>query len=77
MSEHFPHKVGFTMTEGDFNQFEGAWQLSSTAAGTCLCYDLSVKPPRAMPAALIEHHLRHSITINLLAVRQRTLELAL
>jgi ribosome-associated toxin RatA of RatAB toxin-antitoxin module len=76
MSEQFPHKVGFAMTEGDFNQFEGAWQLSATAEGTHLSYDLSVKPPRAMPAALIEHHLRHNIAINLLAVRQRALELA-
>ncbi len=78
MTENFPQEVGFTMKEGDFKQFQGAWKLQPTAdeQGTQLSYDLSVKPPRAMPAALIEHHICHNLTLNLLAIRQRALEIA-
>jgi len=82
MTENFPYELGFAMKEGDFKQFEGAWKLQSTTdeqSGqpiTQLSYDLSVKPPRAMPATLIEHHICHNLTLNLLAIRQRALELA-
>lgn len=78
MTERFPHEVGFSMQEGDFRQFEGAWKLQPTEdnQSTQLCYDLSVKPPRAMPATLIEHHIRQGLTANMLAIRQRVLEAA-
>lgn len=77
MTENFPHEVGFSMREGDFNQFEGAWQLEPTEGGlTRLSYDLFVKPPRAMPVKLIEHHIRNNLTNNLLAIHKRSLELA-
>ena len=78
MTENFPHELGFAMKEGDFKQFEGAWKLQPTAdaQSTQLSYDLSVKPPRAMPAGLIEHHICHNLTTNMLAIRQRVLELA-
>lgn len=78
MTERFPSEVGFSMQEGDFRQFEGVWKLQPTEdnQSTRLCYDLSVKPPRAMPATLIEHHIRHGLTANMLAIRQRVLEMA-
>ncbi|MEO1623089.1 MAG: SRPBCC family protein [Cyanobacteria bacterium J06632_3] len=78
MTESFPHKVGFSMQEGDFKQFEGAWHLQSLEdkQATLLSYDLFVKPPKAMPATLIERHIRHNLTTNLLAIHQRTLALA-
>jgi len=78
MTERFPHEVGFAMQEGDFRQFEGAWKLhpSEDNQSTRLSYNLSVKPPRAMPAALIEHHIRQNLTANMLAIRKRVLELA-
>jgi ribosome-associated toxin RatA of RatAB toxin-antitoxin module len=78
MTENFPSELGFSMKEGDFKQFEGAWKLQPTddTQSTQLSYELSVKPPRAMPAALIEHHICHNLTLNLLAIRQRVLELA-
>jgi ribosome-associated toxin RatA of RatAB toxin-antitoxin module len=78
MRESFPHELGFTMEEGDFRKFEGVWKLQSADddQSTQLSYDLSVKPPRAMPAALIEHHICHNLTLNLLAIRQRALEMA-
>ena len=78
MTENFPNKVSFCMKEGDFKQFEGAWYLqpSEDKTTTLLSYDLLVKPPLAMPVSLIEKHLCHNLTQNLIAVRQRTLELA-
>ncbi len=78
MTESFPYKVGFSMQEGDFQQFEGAWHLKPTEdeQATLLSYDLFVKPPKAMPISLIERHIRHNLTINLLAIHQRTLALA-
>ncbi|PZO58040.1 MAG: cyclase [Phormidesmis priestleyi] len=79
MTEQFPHEVGFDMKEGDFKMFKGAWKLrpDEDQRGTELSYDLLVKPPRAMPAALIEHHICHNLTTNLLAIRQRTMDLAI
>ena len=78
MTENFPSKLSFCMKEGDFKQFEGAWYLEpdEEKGTTKLSYDLLVKPPLAMPVALIEKHLCHNLTHNLLAVHQRTLELA-
>ena len=78
MTENFPHELGFAMQDGDFKTFEGCWKLqpADDAQSTHLVYDLSVKAPRAMPAGLIEHHLCRNLTLNLLAIRQRTLELA-
>lgn len=78
MTEKFPNELGFVLKEGDFKQFEGTWRLEPTAAGqsTQLSYDLFLKPPRAMPAALIERHICHNLTTNLLAIRQRALEIA-
>ncbi len=76
MTENFPSQLAFTMSEGDFNQFDGTWKLQPTEQGTQLSYEVSVKPPRAMPVALIEHHLCRSITTNLLAIRQHSMKLA-
>ncbi|MEL6937881.1 MAG: SRPBCC family protein [Cyanobacteria bacterium J06598_1] len=78
MTENFPHKVSFCMKEGDFKQFEGAWYLqpSEDKQTTLLSYELLVKPPLAMPSGLIERHLCHNLTQNLMAIHQRTLELA-
>lgn len=76
MTENFPNQIGFTMSEGDFKQFEGTWRLQPTSQGTQLSYEVSVQPPRAMPVALIEHHLCRSITINLLAIREHAMRLA-
>ena len=76
MTENFPNRIGFTMSEGDFKQFEGSWNLQPTAEGTQLSYEVLVTPPRAMPVGLIEHHLCRSITINLLAIRQHSMQAA-
>ena len=76
MTEHFPSQLGFTMNEGDFKQFDGCWKLQPVAEGTQLSYEVSVTPPRAMPVKLIEHHLCRSITVNLLAIRQHSIQAA-
>ena len=78
MTENFPHEIGFSMQEGDFKMFKGAWQLtpSEDQQGTFLSYNLDVKPPLAMPVKLIEHHLKHNLTANLQAIHHRALQLA-
>jgi len=71
MVERFPQEVGFSMVEGDFRLFEGVWRLQPAENGTTtLIYDLVLQPPRAMPAGLIERHIRRDLTQNLGALCQ-------
>jgi ribosome-associated toxin RatA of RatAB toxin-antitoxin module len=76
MVEAFPQELRFSMVEGDFRQFEGKWTLEpvESAQGDVirLGYDLVIRPPRAMPVALIERHIRHDLTRNLQAIGDRT-----
>lgn len=78
MTETFPNEVSFAMKEGDFKHFVGAWKLepSGDNQSTQLSYDLFVKPPLAMPATLIEHHICNNLTANMLAIRTRAMEIA-
>lgn len=80
MVEQFPHRLGFSMVEGDFKSFEGCWTLEPTdnadQAETRLVYELTVCPPRAIPAVLIERHLRRDLAQNLQAIRQHAIALA-
>jgi len=75
MLEVFPKELKFSMVEGDFRQFEGRWLLEPLAggqnSGTQLSYDLLVLPPRAMPAGLIERHIKRDLGENLKAIDAR------
>jgi ribosome-associated toxin RatA of RatAB toxin-antitoxin module len=77
MVEQFPHRLTFEMVEGDFRNFTGAWSLETveTEVGpvTRLCYEVTVVPPRAIPAALIERHLRRDLAQNMQAIRQQAM----
>lgn len=76
MVEQFPNRIGFSMIEGDFKSFEGAWQLeqaSSSGSITRLTYEVIVCPPRAIPALLIERHLCHDLNHNLQAIRKQAI----
>jgi hypothetical protein len=76
MVEACPRELHFSMVEGDFRQFEGKWTLEplqvGQGEGTRLGYDLVIRPPRAMPVALIERHIRHDLSRNLRAISDRT-----
>lgn len=73
MTEQFPQKIGFSMVEGDFKQFNGAWHLVALGPTlTELVYELEVLPPLAMPAGLIERHLSHNLSENLRAIYQQS-----
>ncbi|MBE9156778.1 SRPBCC family protein [Nodosilinea sp. LEGE 06152] len=76
MVEAFPKELRFSMVEGDFRQFEGRWTLEPVVDAqkkvVRLGYDLTIRPPRAMPVALIERHIRHDLTRNLKAISDRT-----
>ena len=78
MTEVFPQEIGFSMVEGDFKKFIGKWSLKPALLGeqmaTVLSYELVVQPPLAMPIQLIEHHLCHNLTQNLLAICDRTIQ---
>ena len=78
MTECFPQEIGFSMVEGDFKSFMGKWRLQPANVGeqmaTVLSYELMVQPPLAMPVSLIERHLCHNLTQNLLAICDRTIE---
>lgn len=72
--EHFPKELRFSLVEGDFRQFEGQWTLEPMAGPTPrtrLGYDLLICPPRAMPAGLIERHIRNDLIRNLHAIGER------
>lgn len=73
--ETFPQDIRFTMVEGDFRKFEGKWTLEPLAISptprTRLGYDLLVCPPRAMPAGLLELHIRQDLGRNLRAIGDR------
>jgi ribosome-associated toxin RatA of RatAB toxin-antitoxin module len=79
MVEVFPQELRFSMVEGDFRQFEGQWQLVPVVTqgilGTRLTYNVLIQPPRAMPAGLIERHIRHDLSQNLKAIGQQTARL--
>ena len=77
MVEQFPHHLGFTMVEGDFKSFEGAWKLEPIGDElTNLIYELNICPPRAIPVLLIERHLCRDLTQNLQAIRQQAMAVA-
>jgi len=79
MVEQFPHLLEFTMVEGDFKSFSGAWKLEkagATDAATRLIYEVKVCPPRAIPVMLIEKHFRRDLTQNLQAIRQHAIAVA-
>lgn len=77
MVEHFPSELQFSMIEGDFRTFDGAWQLEPLPdkTGTLLRYVVTLLPPRAIPIRLIEGTLRRNLTSNLQAIRQRANDL--
>ncbi|MEM6445819.1 MAG: SRPBCC family protein [Cyanobacteria bacterium J06642_2] len=74
MQETYLQRIDFGMTEGDFNEFEGSWELEPVAVDaqphTQLTYVLRLQPPRRMPARLIEGRLRRNLCDNLTAVRR-------
>ena len=78
MTERFPQEIGFSMVEGDFKKFIGRWCLQPAVLegqdATLLSYELIVQPPLAMPVQLIERHICHNLTQNLLAICDRTTE---
>lgn len=75
MEENFPHKIHFSMVEGDFKAFSGSWQLEqwSHADGTetYLTYTVLVLPKRTMPVFAVEQRLCNDLPLNLVSIRLR------
>jgi ribosome-associated toxin RatA of RatAB toxin-antitoxin module len=77
MTEEFPAALRFTMAEGDFKQFSGAWLLEPIAdneAETRLTYVLEVWPKATIPVIAIEQRLKKDLPRNLCAIRDRLAE---
>lgn len=77
MMEQFPNRLSFQMVEGDFKDFQGFWGLetvqTASAPETRLTYDLTVRPPLALPIRLIERHLQRDLAENMQAIRQQAI----
>jgi ribosome-associated toxin RatA of RatAB toxin-antitoxin module len=80
LEEIFPKIINFQMVEGDFKGFSGFWCLEpyslGTEQGTVLCYTIQVWPKLTMPVSIIENRLSKDLQLNLLAIRQRAIELS-
>ncbi len=79
LEEYFPKEINFRMVEGDFKDFSGSWLLEpyffSEHMGTYLCYTVKIWPKRSMPVGIIERRISDDMRLNLLAIRQRVLQI--
>ncbi|MCT0218516.1 SRPBCC family protein [Synechococcus sp. CS-1329] len=65
--------LSFSMRQGDFRRFEGAWQVWGEPTGSRLLYELTVQGRQGMPIGLIEQRLREDLAANLRAVQREAL----
>ncbi|MGK7910237.1 MAG: SRPBCC family protein [Synechococcus sp.] len=63
-------RIDFTMTEGDFIEFFGCWQLSDLGDTTRLSYAITILPPRKMPIQIVQRRLKGDLASNLVAIQQ-------
>ena len=71
MTEDYPHRIDFTIVEGDFKEFSGYWQLTPQEEGTELTYFLEVRPKLTMPVKVLECRLNIDLPRNLVAIYQQ------
>jgi ribosome-associated toxin RatA of RatAB toxin-antitoxin module len=71
LTEYPCDRIDFTMVEGDFQTFTGAWQLEPMENGVYLAYHVTVIPKRTLPIQLIEGRICKDLPVNLLAIRDR------
>ncbi|MBE9231501.1 SRPBCC family protein [Cuspidothrix issatschenkoi LEGE 03284] len=79
LEELFPKLIQFNMVEGDFKGFSGTWCLEprtlNQEQATTLCYTIQVWPKLTMPISIIERRLTKDLQTNLLAIRQRAVQI--
>ncbi len=79
MEEEYPHAIHFAMVEGDFKAFQGSWKLQAIDVEgqlyTHLSYCLTILPKLGFPVQIIENCLGKDLTANLIAIRDRAIEL--
>ena len=75
MVEEFPHRIRFSMVEGDFKAFSGTWEIQPAQnqdhQGTALIYTVQICPTRLIPVKAIEQQLGQDLPRNLLAIRNK------
>lgn len=74
MTEEYPHRINFTIVEGDFKKFAGYWQLTPQEQGTELTYFLEVRPKLTMPVKVLECRLNIDLPRNLVAIYQQAIK---
>lgn len=77
MLEEYPHRLGFTIVEGDFKEFAGYWHLNPLEQGTeltRLTYFLEVRPKLTMPVKILECRLNIDLPRNLVAISQQAVQ---
>jgi ribosome-associated toxin RatA of RatAB toxin-antitoxin module len=71
VEEHKYSRLDFHVVDGDFNVFDGSWQLYPRKGGTLLTYSLSVKPKFFVPGFVVKSVLSHDVPQKLVAIRDR------
>lgn len=76
MVETYLDRLDFTLVDGDFKEFVGAWLLcpEENSTQTRLTYTLTVKPKLAIPVQLVEKRLHTDLPNNLAAIYQEAMK---
>jgi ribosome-associated toxin RatA of RatAB toxin-antitoxin module len=72
-------KLDFHVVDGDFNVFDGAWELYPRAGGraTLLAYRITARPKFFAPGFVVKRVLRRDVPLRLAAIRDRVVNLNL
>ncbi|MBI5836904.1 MAG: SRPBCC family protein [Candidatus Eisenbacteria bacterium] len=79
VEERKGQKLDFHVVDGDFNLFDGAWELFPRQGGhaTLLTYRLTARPRFFAPGFVVKHVLRRDVPQRLAAIRDRVVNLNL
>ncbi|HVP38520.1 MAG TPA: SRPBCC family protein [Candidatus Saccharimonadales bacterium] len=79
VEERRPSRLEFHVVDGDFDVFDGAWELYPRQGGhaTLLSYRLTVRPKFFAPGFAVKHVLRRDVPQRLMAIRDHVVSLNL
>ena len=63
-----PHRIQFSILRGDFNSYDGAWQIDTTTTEPELRLVIAVEPNISAPGSVLDHIVRSSSEKSLLSV---------
>jgi ribosome-associated toxin RatA of RatAB toxin-antitoxin module len=79
VEEHRSSRLDFHVVDGDFNVFDGTWELypRQGGRGTLLTLRLTARPKFFAPGFVVKHVLRRDVPQRLAAIRDRVVNLNL